>query len=100
VCGIVLEMTIRKRLSPKPPPAKPAAPHRPLAVEMTAPDKDWKLELLLCRCSRCGYEWVTTKAPLTCANQHCRSAYWQRGTMSRPDLSKLQQERWAKERDK
>lgn len=35
-----------------------------------------KTERRVVTCNRCGYAWVMTKTPGTCANQKCRSPYW------------------------
>ena len=34
----------------------------------------------LCECTRCGFKWYprTPEKPKTCANQKCRSGYWDR----------------------
>ena len=34
----------------------------------------------LCTCTRCGWQWYpkTPEKPKTCANQKCRSPYWDR----------------------
>ena len=37
-------------------------------------------ERKVCRCERCGWVWMarTGEAPTRCANQACRSPYWDR----------------------
>ena len=34
------------------------------------------MEVTICRCERCGYEWTCKNNPPPMVCSHCRSPYW------------------------
>lgn len=37
-----------------------------------------KITVNHCTCDRCGYKWITSNEPVTCASKTCRTPYWNR----------------------